>query len=214
MKAYGIAMILVIALIGCDDDQTCSTQVTKILSVEQDARISVKPADPNEANSNYGDFEGITAQAQTSNLNPVQYRGLLEFDLSSIASGSTIDKAELSLFYNLTSIHFQSSQSGSNACNLQRVVTDWDESSVTWNTQPDVTTINQVTLAQSISTTQDYVDIDVTQLIQDMVDDPSESHGFLLRLITEIEYRKMIFASSDHASAGLQPRLVVTYTTP
>jgi len=216
MKTIWLVFFLAfsITFTGCDSDPSGSMQFTESFNAQQDARITIKNADPSVANTNYGDFEGITAQAQTTDMNPVQYRGLLEFDLTSIESGSTIDNAVLSLYYNTNSVHFQSSMSGSNACFLQRVIADWDETNVTWNTQPSVTTVNQVIVPQSTTTTQDYPNIDVTQLIQDMVDNPLEGHGFLLRLITEIEYRKMIFASSDHADAGLHPKLTVTYKTP
>ncbi|MCP4125349.1 MAG: DNRLRE domain-containing protein [Bacteroidetes bacterium] len=187
MKNYLLlGTVSMLLLFGCDDETDCLIQFTHTMCAQQDARISVKPADIGEANTNYGDFEGLTAQAQTTNSNPVQYRGLLQFDLSSIESGSTILNAKLSLYYNPNSVHMQSSQSGSNACYLQRVISNWDQSTVTWNTQPSITTTNQVTLPQSSSSTQDYPDINVTQLVQDMVDNPAEGQGFLLRLITEV----------------------------
>ena len=38
-------------------------------------------------------------------------------------------------------------------------------------------------------------------------------HGFMIRLTTEVLYRSMIFASSNHTSAGLRPRLEIVYDT-
>ncbi len=58
----------------------------------------------------------------------------------------------------------------------------------------------------------DYVGIDVTTLVQDMVDDPMGSFGFQLALANETLYRRMNFASSDHANSDLHPTLHVCYT--
>ncbi len=85
---------------------------------------------------------------------------------------------------------------------------------MTWNNQPATTTQNQVTLAQSTSTHQDYLNIDVTALVNDMVHDPTNSHGFMFKLITEVQWRCMLFASSDHVDTARHPKLEVCYTIP
>lgn len=84
---------------------------------------------------------------------------------------------------------------------------------VDWSTQPTTTTSNAVTIAPSTSTLQDYT-LNVTQLVQDMVMNPSTSHGFMIKLDTESTYRSLIFASSDHPEAAQRPKLVVQYTLP
>ena len=95
-------------------------------------------------------------------------RSLLQFDLSQIPTGATINSAFLSLYGCPGSSNTQGS-TGSNTCYLQRVTSAWDESTVTWNNQPSTANQNQVTLIQSSSTTQNYLDIDVTVLFQDII---------------------------------------------
>ena len=202
---------MILTLLTC----TISAQTTTVLNPDQDARISRKPADLSVANTNYGNYQGLNAYAWSTNFEPVYYRGLIKFDLSNVPTGSTINNATLSLFHDPISPQGpHESLTGTNTCFLQRIISAWDETFVTWNTQPSVTTINQVNIPQSTSPTQDFPNIDVSQLVQDMIDNPQNSHGFLLRLITEVEYRKMIFASSNHPDTTKHPKLTINYTIP
>jgi len=169
-----------------------------------------------EPDANFGDFPYYKANAWTWNGSFGIERGLFEFDLSAIPDSSEILEAKLSLYYpwiegspNQT----HSSLSGPNIALIQRVVEDWVEDEVTWNNQPGIETHNQVTLHESTSPTQDYTDINVKDMVQDMVDNPLSNFGFLFRLETEINYRRMSFASSDRTVDSLRPKLVITYLT-
>jgi gliding motility-associated-like protein len=155
----------------------------------------------------------LHARAWTFSSDPVIVRGLLSFDLASIPTGTIIDSARLSLYSYISDIGGHSTLSGSNASLLQRITTDWPET-VTWNTRPLTTTQNEVTLPASTIAVQHYPNIDVTALLQDMVDEPDSSFGFLLKLITEEYYRAMIFASSDNPDSTLHPKLDVYYNEP
>jgi len=135
-------------------------------------------------------------------------RGLLKFDLASIPSSVTVVDARLSLFY------FQggaTGHSGSNTGYLQKVVENWNQYTVTWNTQPLTTEIGEVTLPESYSQNQDYPDIDLKQFVSGWVADPQYNFGMLFRLRDEILYASMLFASSDNITASLRPKLTVTY---
>jgi hypothetical protein len=48
-------------------------------------------------------------------------------------------------------------------------------------------------------------------MVQDMVTNPATNFGFMLRLETEILYRSLLFASSDHSNSALWPELTVSY---
>jgi len=162
---------------------------------------------------NFGDYIDFAAISWTNQGTPVDIRSLIDFDLSSIPNGSTINSASLSLYsYDSPANGAHSTLSGSNESVIQRVTNSWDENTVTWNNQPSVTTQNQVFLSASTSTIQDYLNIDVTNLVQDMIDNPNNSHGFRLKLVTEEYYRRMVFASSDWTDASLHPKLEVTFT--
>jgi len=101
---------------------------------------------------------------------------------------------------------------GKNSCNLQRITSTWDEFSVTWNTQPTTTSINEVVLSESNFTIQDYLGVDVTQLVQDMVDSPVTSYGFKIVLQTEDPTRSLAFCSRDFSDSSKFPKLTLTYS--
>lgn len=165
---------------------------------------------------NQGTHADFTALAWT-NGGAVVARSIIEFDLTSIPAGSTINSAYLSLYNNSTSSNNSgehSNLSGSNSATLRRITTSWNEFSVTWNNQPSATNSNEVVLPASTTIYEDYTNINVTQLVQDMVDMPGSSFGFMISLQTEQYYRALIFSSSDHADPNNHPELVITYTLP
>ena len=170
---------------------------------------------PSEANVNYGDNPQFLASSWTIDFEEFLVRSIIDFDLSSIPSGATITGASLSLYAwaDVSGSGMHSTISGPNDCWLERITTSWDEMTVTWTSQPATTTLNRVSLPASTSDDQDYLDIDVTQLIQDIYADPANSFGLMLKIKNEAEYRKMNFCSSDYINPTRRPKLVVTYTT-
>ncbi|MCP4104028.1 MAG: DNRLRE domain-containing protein [Desulfobacteraceae bacterium] len=176
----------------------------------QDAHLSSL-----EPNLNLGDHKDLNAAAWTSGGQISNVRNVFQFaGLSVIPQGTQILSAKLSLFNNPTASNGflngeHSSYSGSNESVIQRVTSLWDEYSVTWDNHPTTTTQNQVTVPQSTSPHQDY-EIDVTGLVQDMIYDvPLDRFGFMLKLKTEIRYRCLLFASSDHLDPNLHPMLTI-----
>jgi len=174
---------------------------------------------PGHANgtTNYGADDAMGAHAWTNQGVPDTARTLVQFDLSSIPVGSIITYANLSLYNNPTTAYAQgqhSTFSGPNDLFIQRIISPWNENSVIWFTQPVTTSQNEVSVAASTSAHQDYTGIDVTSLVQDMIDNPLTSHGFMIRLQDEGYYRAMVFASSDFTVAAKRPMLMVSYSLP
>ncbi len=134
-------------------------------------------------------------------------RALIKFDLSSIPAGASIESAYLNL-YSLSPAHLHSGSN--NSALIERVTTDWSESAVSWITQPPSPGQNGVILPASTSSSQDYLDIDVTTLVQEM--HSIENYGFSLKLLNETVTNVLYFASSDYADANKHPKLVVTYS--
>jgi hypothetical protein len=169
---------------------------------------------PSYATRNFGSYDQIAAAAWTfSGLGGSDgyLRALINFtDLQAIPQGTTVTYAYLSLYGVPTSGLISLGSYGSNACNVQRVTSAWDESTVTWNTQPNTITTNQVTLPGSNGVQWNYhvIDLNITALVQDMLNQPpAERYGLCIRLQTEAYYRSMLFASSDHADASRHPKL-------
>jgi len=161
---------------------------------------------------NYGDYPNAFCMAWTHSGIPFTSRSAFEFDLTSIPPGSIILEAKFSLYY-ASNPSNQIYHYGDNRAYLQRITEPWDEHEVTWYNQPATTTENQVELPASTSETQDYTDIDVRMLIQNMIDDPENGHGILLKLQVEEMYRSLMFASGDHENPLKWPKLEITYST-
>lgn len=56
----------------------------------------------------------------------------------------------------------------------------------------------------------DYLDLNVTGMIQDMVNDAENSFGFLIKILKEELYRRVGLSSSDHPVSDKWPKLVIT----
>jgi len=168
----------------------------------------------NDANTNLGDHESNTAYTWTNGGALGIKRSLIEFDLSIIPSDAIIQDAKFSLFYNPTDPHEGFDfHSGENDLLIEIISDHWDEETVTWNNQPETTSLNQLSLLPSDNDMQDYINIDVTDQVVDMHGSPDSNHGISLRMANETNpYRAVIFASSDHPTVSLHPKLEVTWT--
>lgn len=155
-------------------------------------------------------FEGV---AWTSGGFYYVGRSLLKFNLSGIPSNAHILDAKLSLYHNPTPDP-PGGHAGTNTCYLQKVTSNWDEYSVTWNNQPTTTTSYQIILPTSSYSTQDYLNIDVTTLVNQMVSNPATNYGLMIKLITEQTYRNLDFASGHCYDSASRPRLEILYSTP
>jgi hypothetical protein len=212
MKKFYLLLVIVLSTLFI------SAQITvniPLKAIDEDATI-----DDYSAANNYPDEIEYHVSAWTVSSTQVIWRNLFKFDLSCIPSNATIQTAQLSLFYadsNSYGIYangLHSSLTNSNESVLQRVTAAWTENTVTWNNQPATTTTDQVILAQSTSGTQNYTNMDVTAMVQQMVSNQSLNYGFLLKLTNEIYYAQMIFASGDNPNLSKHPNLQITYTVP
>lgn len=164
-------------------------------------------------NDNFGDVNQLPVTSWTFSSTPGTIRSLVQFDYSQIPAGAQILNAELSLYAIDSQVgHGQhSTLSGSNSAWIERITSPWNESTVSWNTQPATTTLNRVALTASVSQTQNYTGIDVTNLVEDMLNS-SSNFGFMIKLQTEEYYRRLNFCSSDHTNGLLRPKLIISYT--
>lgn len=157
----------------------------------------------------------VSASRWTYNGTVATVRSVIDFDWMQLPKDVTLLKAELHLFAWGEEIGFgpHATLDGSNEAWVRRVVSPWEEDQVTWHTQPQTTTVNQVLIPASTAPNENYV-INVTDLVKDMLSDSANSFGLLLELKTEEHYRLLNFCSSDHSDAERHPKLVLEYWVP
>ncbi|MDI1354159.1 MAG: DNRLRE domain-containing protein [bacterium] len=188
-------------------------QTTVTLQASMDAAIGFHDG-AGTANNNYGGAiqnAAFTIPATASLGGVNTNRALIDFNLSIIPANATLISANINL-YALGPYGSLSGHVGANSSYLQRINQSWSEYVATWNNQPTSLTLNQVILNQSTSSTQDYLNINVTPLVQDMLNNPATSFGFKLGLVNESVTNVLLFASRDHSNPALRPNLVVTYS--
>jgi len=98
---------------------------------------------------------------------------------------------------------------------IEQITSDWEEQTVTWNTQPTTTNVNRITIPEStLQWNWNFTDnsADLITMIQDMVSNQAMNYGFMIKLDTEDYYRAVSFASSDYTDSLLWPELTVTYS--
>ncbi len=182
----------------------------------KDATVFVKTGLPEWSDKNFGQRDEICASGWTyggQGGDDGYSRSFIDFDgLKSIPRGITITSATLSLYGKTSSIFIKQGNTGPNECFIDRITSSWDES-VTWNTRPNITHLHETVLPGSNGTQWKYnVDVDVTMLVQDMIDLPADSsYGFCIRLQEEGYYKNLLFASSEHTDPSLRPKLTVTF---
>lgn len=171
-----------------------------------------------ERNQNFGEANGSNSglnnvlRAETWKWDPSNFdtiRGLIYFDLSYLPQDAQIVSAHLDLFF-FRNTNF-TPQTGENAALLENITEAWVENSVTWNNQPATDSTLRVFLPKSTSTTQDYMNINVTDLTKAQL--KNNFYGWMLKLQTETGFNGLTFASSENANASLRPRLRITYTS-
>jgi len=194
---------------------TCSSLAQTTATFILDANGEDATIDNYNPSGNYpGEIE-MSSRAWTINNVSVVWRNLFKFDLSCIPQGAIVQSASLSLYYaaqNGFNNQLQESLTSSNESVVQRATSAWTENTVTWNNQPTSTGTDEVILPQSTSGTQDYTNLNVTAMVQQMIS--NVNNGFLLKLTTEVEYANLLFASGDNPDFSRHPKLVVTYTVP
>ena len=169
---------------------------------------------PNETNTSTQYFQ---AAQWTFSGTPGESRDFMRFDLSTIPAGAVVTSALLNLYADTDAhneVNGQPMYGSSNATNLLRVTSAWNDSTITWNSQPTTTTDSEVLLAQSTSTTENYLNLDVTPFVQIWVNNPAENYGIMSKMISSSTLNSMVFCSEQYPDSTLWPTLVICYSIP
>jgi hypothetical protein len=140
-------------------------------------------------------------------------RSVISFNYATIPSNAIVDSAFVYLF--AVSLNSGLSHGGSNASMLQLITNSWNENTVTWASAPSVNSNMQSMIPNSISNYQNYK-INVANMVQYHVNNPTLNYGFLFRLQNEDPSipGKLYFYSSDGAPSGLAPKISIYYHLP
>ncbi|MFI5134370.1 MAG: DNRLRE domain-containing protein, partial [Chitinophagales bacterium] len=209
MKKINITLIMLVAILS-----RLNAQQTYVLTPNHDASIGFHDF-TNSANTNYGNaiyYGGFSQPGVFGGENAGM--GIMSFDLSIVSMGTVISHASLDLFGcgpfgigDAASV----GDIGHDGSYLERITSSWDEYTVTYNTQPSATSKHRVHLLASTSVDEDYLGIDVTQMVQDMINDPNHSFGIRIRLRAQNPTRALAFWSRDGApSPDKLPTLTIT----
>jgi len=150
-------------------------------------------------------------------------RSLIDFSLDELPNTAKIKKVNLRLFFSYpiywdsTGIYSDSSVTPTSdvwyGAVLQKVISPWDEDSVTWNKQPDAISDNQVYIPPYIISNASYIDLDVTGLfLPSVVGKSVANYGLILKLWPSEQFPGFRFASSDYQVPSMRPMLTVYYT--
>lgn len=136
-------------------------------------------------------------------------RAVMYFDLSQLPFCKRIISAKLNLYALSPCGSLEGHTGTNNSAVLRRVLQSWDEHTVTYNNQPDATEENQAFLPASTAVNEDYLNIDVTALVIDML--ATSNYGFLLKLQNEEFTNALTFCSSDYYDSSKHPVLTIEY---
>lgn len=198
---------------------TFSLALVTCLASAQSTLLSLQP-DPSQSkdamvwsinpSTNYGNNVEGTITTWTYTGSPSTKRFYIEFDMSAIPAGASIDSAFFFFYNNPNAPSHNGEHSGSNAFLIRRVTSPWAESTITFGNQPTSTTQNEVLVPATTNMHQDFK-IDVTALVEDQL--ANVNHGFFIRLQTESTYRAVVCASSDVTTSSIRPKLEIYYNS-
>ena len=132
--------------------------------------------------------------------------GLIEFDLSVVPEGATINLATLDLFH-----EFNSNQGS--RYDIFRITSAWSESTVTFNTAPnfDSTAVSSLTISDDSTSVHRLWD--VTNVVSDWVNNVHPNYGLWIEEIPIQGNATAYFLSSDTTDPTKRPKLTIDYTT-
>lgn len=146
----------------------------------------------------------ISVYAYSSPTKKPMY-GLIRFDLSAY-EGSYIDSAVLKLYAVGPYIY-------PGTVEISRIAEAWVETTVTWRTKPALDTAIVLT-AQIPSQGDEWIEVDVTALVQSWIEGSFPNQGIYLIVPYQGKQVGFTFAARDYDESGKQPILHLDYYQP
>lgn len=155
---------------------------------------------------NYGDNTNLIAGFAATGY---YFETFIDFDLGAISPGSTINSAELRLYYLGNEEHWYTVTHY-----VRKVIGPWEEETLTWNNQP-ISSSDVTTASVPPWLSPSWVSWNITSLVQDWVNGTYFNYGLSIWGTREADfiYSNKIFASSDYVfNPELRPVVVIDYT--
>jgi hypothetical protein len=137
------------------------------------------------------------------------YRSYLQFDLSTVPGNARVIGAYLRL-YQVSS----GGTASNNTIGLYQVTSDWEESVITWNTQPNSSTVVEASCTVYSGSADWRTWYNIGDLVQGWLDDTNR--GMLLKATDEtlIDLAVECWSSDCTTDLGKRPKLVIDYYIP
>jgi hypothetical protein len=148
-------------------------------------------------------------------LNNIQ-RPLLSFDVTNIPASTSILSAKVMLY----SVNLGQIKGTTGAYALHPVTKNWTEAAACWSnyaagqawTTPggDFNATADTTTPRHSLVECSWYEFDVTSRVQAWINNPAGNYGWVVKATDEMASIQDEFASSDHGTADLRPKLVVS----
>ena len=160
----------------------------------------------------YPDLEDIHLYAWTHSGELNVNRVFIDFDYN-LPSSITVDSAYLQLYWNYSSLFMEGlgldGHTEDISFYIEKVTEEWNESTITWNSQPATDVDSRILIPDPNNRNQDFL-INVTAIFGTAFEN-DDFHGFMLKYESESPYKATFLASSDHPDEAIRPKLILFY---
>jgi len=168
--------------------------------------LVLEPTDDSTILENYpDDTAGASESITLRSLSGWEWDGLIKFDLSLIPSNATIQDASLQAYYYK---NWDGNPNG-HQVNLYRILSDWNEETVTWATQPPYVSEHS-SFAVTPSTIENWVIWNVTEDIVMFYQSGTPNFGWRMADMSG-DNKCTYFRSKDYSM--FHPVLIIDYET-
>jgi hypothetical protein len=154
-------------------------------------------------NSGTADMNFGTATTMSVGNSSASFRALVRFDYPAYPAGCTLNTVVLEMVPT-------SGGTGRNHT-AKRITAAWTEAAVTYNNQPATTTTGQTTVASVATNAVESWDVKTMFLADTNSAGTGTERGFMIIDAAETNGIFKAFASSEHATTGYRPRLVIDF---